>query len=141
MFTTESKYKGQKTLIEPFIECFQKFNSNVGSVINEADTGGWPALMQALSHYSYHISGGKYALCDLQGGIWPDGGGVVLTDPVILSRTREFGVTDLGPEGISTFFARHKCNKFCKSEWTKPKETQIHFKPSLGTTMVPGMRA
>lgn len=72
---------------------------------------------QALSHFSYHATGGSYVLCDLQGGVMEGGKGVILTDPVILSRDREFGVTDLGAEGISTFFARHRCTKFCREHW------------------------
>eukprot|EP00798_Chlamydomonas_sp_ICE-L_P024736 gene24736-10373_t len=134
VFQKESSYSGQKTLIEPFIEGFQKFNSNNGMVLKPSDTVGWPAVMQALSHFSYHITGGRYVLCDLQGGIWPDGGGTVLTDPVILSLNREFGATDLGSQGISTFFARHTCNKFCRGDWQQPREQVVHFKASEGTT-------
>ena len=46
-------------------------------------------------------------LCDLQGGVYRDG--AVLTDPVILSRNKLYGLTDLGPTGISSFFSRHVC--------------------------------
>ena len=56
--------------------------------------------MQALSHFSFQITGGQHLLCDLQGGV-SDCDGAVLTDPVILSMDRCYGVTDLGPEGIS----------------------------------------
>ncbi|KAJ6789691.1 hypothetical protein PWT90_00555 [Aphanocladium album] len=86
----------EKILVEPFIDDYQKFNSNTGWT---NDDDGWAEVMQALSHFSYHISGGFYVLCDLQGGIYARE--VVLSDPVILSRTRQFGVTDLGPDGIS----------------------------------------
>lgn len=68
--------------------------------------------MQALSHFSYHITGGNFVLCDLQGGIYQHE--IVLSDPIILSRTREYGVTDLGPEGISSLFSQHYCNGFCR---------------------------
>ena len=68
--------------------------------------------MQALSHNSYHISVGKYLLCDLQGGVYKDG--VVLTNPVIMSRTEgAYGPTDLGPDGIKSFFANYKMNEYC----------------------------
>ena len=33
---------------------------------------------------------------------------VVLTDPVILSKDQIYGVTDLGLEGISSFFYKHE---------------------------------
>ena len=108
-YDESSQYKGQKLLVEPFIENFQKFNSNSGVAIG-AEGANWSSLMQALSHYSYHTSGGRYLLCDLQGGIIKSdcilNGNAVLTDPVILSRDREFGITDLGAGGISTFFGR-----------------------------------
>eukprot|EP00798_Chlamydomonas_sp_ICE-L_P005007 gene5007-34792_t len=135
-FQPNSGYDGQRNLTEPFIEGFQKFNSNSGIVPQAYDTDGWPALMQALSHYSYHKTGGRYVLCDLQGGVWPDGGGAVLTDPVILSRDREFGPTDLGSAGISTFFARHTCNKFCQGHWHKPKDKSVYFEANEGTTFM-----
>ena len=91
-FTKESgaDYRGQLVLCEPFIENYQKFNSNSGW--NDYSKG-WGEAMQALSHFSYHVSDGSYVLCDLLGGI--DQHEVILSDPVILSRTREFGVTDL----------------------------------------------
>ena len=60
------------------------------------------------------LLGGDFLLCDLQGGIYM--GCAILTDPVILSKTKTYGVTDLGPDGISTFFGSHVCNNFCKKE-------------------------
>ena len=53
--------------------------------------------MQALSHYTYHMTGGAVALCDLQGGM--QGENVVLTDPVIMSNTLSYGAPDLGRAG------------------------------------------
>ena len=35
--------------------------------------------MQALSHYSYHITGGQFLMCDLQGGWYSDGVILVLS--------------------------------------------------------------
>jgi hypothetical protein len=90
--------QGKRLLQEPFIENYQKFNSNTGWA--DTDTP-WPRVMQALSRFSYHVSGGQFVLCDLQGGVYSDT--VVLTDPVILSRSKQYGVTDLGPLGISSF--------------------------------------
>ena len=124
--------KGQKTLIEPFIENYQKFNSNTGW---KDDDDGWPQLMQALSHFSYHASGGSILLCDLQGGIYRNA--VVITDPVIMSRnTNGFGPTDLGPTGISSFFSRHRCNCYCRAHWQRPREQVSHHRARAGTSMV-----
>lgn len=86
----EGHREGEKILVEPFIRDYQKFNRNSGWT-NDGD--GWAGVMQALSRFSYHISGGFYVLCDIQGGIYSRE--VVLSNPVILSRTRQFGVTDL----------------------------------------------
>jgi hypothetical protein len=121
---------GQKNLMEPLIENFEKFNSNSGWRSHESQ---WHLVMQALSHFSYHSSGGNTVICDLQGGIYKDG--VVLTDPVILSQHRKYGPTDLGRDGIITFFSRHRCNQFCSRSWSKPRNPVPHYPLRSGTTM------
>jgi len=132
---------GQKSLVEPLIPNFQKFNSNTGW--KPADETPWVHVMQALSHFSYHVSCGDNLLCDLQGGICD--GDFVLTDPVIMSTKRGYGPSDLGLfsrlfsrrfQGISTFFASHKCNKFCRPTWLAPKDPRSHFAAQEGTTMI-----
>jgi hypothetical protein len=132
-FTDDSnnEWAGQRHLCEPFIRNYQKFNSNTGW---NDDSMAWGEVMQALSHFSYHITGGNYVLCDLQGGIYQHE--VVLSDPVILSRNREYGVTDLGPDGISSFFSQHGCNKFCRQNWTQPANPMQRFRPVPGTAMI-----
>eukprot|EP00775_Hariotina_reticulata_P012365 gene12365-12500_t len=137
VFRYNGSHAGQHTLTEPFINNYRKFNSNSGYV------GGydhWSEVMQALSHYSYHKTGGHMVLCDLQGGITSRG--AVLTDPVILSRTRAYGVTDLGPNGISTFFARHRCTRFCQAHWQRPRYAAMYYQMTSSTTMelVPAAR-
>jgi hypothetical protein len=122
---------GTKVLQEPFIDNYQKFNSNSGWADDDTP---WPRVMQALSHFSYHSSGGQYVLCDLQGGVYRDG--IVLTDPAVLSVQKEYGVTDLGPTGISTFFAQHTCNEFCKGHWKKPADMRMYHEVKKGTSMV-----
>jgi hypothetical protein len=47
-------------------------------------------VMQALSHFSYHKSGGHLVLCDLQGGILPRRG-AVLTGQALLTAVWLFG--------------------------------------------------
>ena len=97
--------QGQKSLLEPFIEDFTKFNSNTGWYAKGARNGMYEVL-QALSHYSYHISSGQFLICDLQGGI--NRNVVTLTDPAVMSRKQKFGPADLGPRGISSFFYFHR---------------------------------
>jgi hypothetical protein len=59
------------SLVEPMIENFEKFDSNTGWA---NITGGlWSDDIQALSHFSYHRSGGQLLLCDLQGGAYKYG--------------------------------------------------------------------
>ena len=71
---------GQKVLVEPFIDSFQKFNSNSGAADITA------TVAQALSHYSYHVSDGTELLCDLQGG--KTGLCYVLSDVVLMSMSK-----------------------------------------------------
>lgn len=114
--------KERKVLVEPFIDNYKKYNSNSGW----NDTSTWQArLLQALSHYSFHVTKGEIVLCDLQGGVRRDC--IILSDPVILSKNRDFGSTDLGPKGIESFFRRHKCTEYCERDWLKPDRKAKHF--------------
>ncbi|TRX89899.1 hypothetical protein FHL15_009171 [Xylaria flabelliformis] len=124
---------GVMALVEPMIQNFEKFNSNTGWA---SITGGvWSEAMQALSHFSYHNSGGQILLCDLQGGSYQDG--YILSDPVIMSPLQTYGPTDLGPDGIRSFFHRHRCGRFCKRDWLKPALLNTPLLPmTQGTTMV-----
>ncbi|XP_046460943.1 CBL-interacting protein kinase 26-like isoform X3 [Daphnia pulex] len=126
-----SKRKAEKMLIEPMISNFEKFNSNTGWTPEESSP--WSDKMQALSHYSYHSTNRHLLLCDLQGGVIENG--AVLTDPIIMSSTREYGPTDLGDEGISTFFVYHRCNKFCDSKWMIPNDKKTYFEKRQGSSM------
>jgi len=128
---SDDEWSGSKTLSEPFINNYQKFNSNTGWTDT---TRRWALIMQALSHFSYHVSGGMFVLCDIQGGIYQRE--VVLSDPVILSRNRDYGVTDLGPKGISSFFTTHDCNEYCRPHWTQPANPVRYFQPKMGTSML-----
>lgn len=111
--------KNERWLIEPMIEGdYAKFNSNSGYVKDDTD------FMQALSHFTYHCTNGEYVVCDLQGGRYPDC--YVLTDPVVLSRRKEFGPTDLGQAGIENFFQHHVCGRCCHRHWKFPKKTASH---------------
>lgn len=60
----------EKRLVEPFIQDFKKYNSNGGWVYFPGTS--WSDALQALSHFSYHHSGGQLLLCDIQGGIYPN---------------------------------------------------------------------
>jgi len=117
----------QKMLVEPMISNFRKFNSNTGHAAADCE------IMHALSHFSYHHSQGEYLLCDLQGGRFDDR--YVLTDPIVLSAERKFGLGDLGADGIANFFYHHKCNALCRSNWVTPRG-QLHYEPREGSLLV-----
>uniref|UniRef100_A0A061S1R2 Elongation factor 2 n=1 Tax=Tetraselmis sp. GSL018 TaxID=582737 RepID=A0A061S1R2_9CHLO len=119
-------------LVEPFINFYKKFNTNTGYVFE----GPYSEYLQALSHYSYHISGGQFVLCDLQGG-WT-GQCLVITDPVILSQKKRFGPTDLGRNGILQFFLYHECNQWCKQHWQLPNiPSELFYETAIpGTSMI-----
>lgn len=125
----------EKCLVEPRIQNFENFNSNSGWTPRVSSL--WTDAMQALSHYSYHISKQTLLLCDLQGGSYRDG--FVLTDPVIMSNDdaskQQYGPTDLGPRGISTFFAYHQCNRYCRPEWRFPEDRRVYYPKRKGSTM------
>ncbi len=117
-------------LREPFIEGYDKWNSNSGWASNESE---FADAMQALSHFSYHASGGQHVLCDLQGGLYEDE--AVLSDPAILSVTMDYGSTDMGPDGILTFFHQHTCNQFCDESWDTPYNTGQYIESEMSTVV------
>ncbi|KAI1695649.1 alpha-kinase family domain-containing protein [Ditylenchus destructor] len=75
--------------------------------------------LMAFSHWTYQISSGYLMVVDLQGVISTDESGVKtleLTDPAIhCTDLTRFGRTNLGLDGMKTFFGRHVCNKFCRA--------------------------
>lgn len=110
--------EGEIVLVEKYIDGeFVKANSNTGWT-------GWCGgsynkekhqVAQAFSHWTYHVSGGRYLVCDLQGGKGP-GVSWMFTDPAIHTRGagKKLGKTDLGTRGINKFFEGHVCNKYCR---------------------------
>lgn len=123
---------GTRVIVEPFIVQFRKWNSNTGW---SEELSQWGRVMQALSHFSYQISNGHTLVCDLKGGFSNDH--AVVTDPVVFSISRSYGSTDMGAEGISNFFAGHKCNEYCRRSWKKPKQATKYFSAVRSTYMLP----
>ena len=87
--------EGQKVLVEPYIEEFTKFNSNTGWV--GPDGGAWNDVLQALSHYSYHVSSGQFLLCDLQGEEGEEGGAEASRRGCARSKESDGRVTPVSP--------------------------------------------
>ena len=120
-------------LLEPLIRNFVKYNSNSGWTLD--DGSFYDEIAQALSHYTYHCTRGNLLLCDIQGGRFNKG--FALTDPVIMSHfPGRYGPTDLGRDGIITFFAYHDCNEYCMDHWTRPRQRRPVFSAQRGTSMI-----
>ena len=125
---------GRKGLVEPLIAgTYHKFNSNSGWMNSDF------LLMQALSHSSFHITDGSCLLCDLQGGFCE--GVFTLTDPVVLSKGRLYGVTDGGEEAMEQWFANHRCNQYCDPSWKRLPGKQSRFAVRSSTTFFPQARS
>lgn len=68
------------------------------------------------------------------GGVYKDY--IIITDPVLHSSDRRFGITDLGPTGITTFFSNHKCSPHCAANsWYKPVDNRCYIEPQASTLM------
>ena len=93
--------------IEPYLYgSFEKFNSNAGY------EDGTSPLLTAFSHWTWHATGHRILVCDLQGV--KNGPKYLLTDPCIHSIERKYGMTDLGVVGMEKVMSTHKCNDFCR---------------------------
>ena len=128
-FSARSALPNVVYLREPYIPKYQKWNSNSGWVNQKSRTS---AVMQALSHYSYHASGGNQLLCDLQGG-WSNNE-LILTDPVIMTvGKKKFCLPDGGLSAICKFFQKHVCTEYCDPRWIRPQYFGPSSAPSNGT--------
>ncbi|KAK7115114.1 uncharacterized protein [Littorina saxatilis] len=84
-------------------------------------------LVEALVHYSHQASGGQLVLCGLE-GVKDDHGHVMLKNPVIHSRQKRYGETDLGAEGVDTVIRNHVCNRHCRRVF------RLHHSSSTSST-------
>ena len=110
-----------------FTTTYQKFSSNSGRADNASP---WPFFVSCIL---WPIR----PLLFVRGLHWF---GLVLMDPVILSRSKLYGVTDLGPWCVSAILLLQSCvqlilqsqmDEICWSE-------TLNFQPHAGTSMVGG---
>jgi len=109
---------GCNALLEREIKgSFQKFNSNSGWTL------GQDPILDAFSHWMWHVTREEILVCDLQGHRGSPGSENLsgqrqfyyfLTDPAINSRSKSYGINDMGQNGIVAFFNNHVCNQICK---------------------------
>eukprot|EP01005_Ploeotia_sp_CARIB1_P001080 NODE_240_length_1109_cov_678.848269_g229_i1.p1 GENE.NODE_240_length_1109_cov_678.848269_g229_i1~~NODE_240_length_1109_cov_678.848269_g229_i1.p1 ORF type:complete len:280 (+),score=65.22 NODE_240_length_1109_cov_678.848269_g229_i1:77-916(+) len=92
--------------VEPMLPGEYKKHSNNFGFVSDEDRNT-PA---AFSHFTYHCSGGKLLVCDIQGV--ED----TYTDPQIHSAdgSQRWGKADMGYDGIRQFFGTHHCNAICE---------------------------
>lgn len=84
-------------------------------------------VLEAFSHFTYWDSGGDLVVCDLKGS--HKGDIFRLTVPCIHSKSKRYGSSDMGEDGIILFLETHQCNELC-AEWTK-RHTQVGPLPSM----------
>jgi len=116
-FTAESKKKlqflkvglmqledgdGEWYYVEPYMSGdYTKYTNNTSYASQDSE------LAQAFSHFTWHKSGGRLMVTDIQGV------SAALTDPQIHSENKSFGRGNLGTFGIDSFFMMHQCNHIC----------------------------
>ena len=112
---------------------WRKWNNNSGGV----SLGEYSTLLQAFSHWTYHITCGRLMVVDLQ-GVKVDRA-YLLTDPALhcddLLRFRETR-TNLGVKGMHQFFRTHVCSDVCSklnlsSSMSAAKPTLLNYSESL----------
>ena len=105
---------GDYVTIEEFIDgVFVKYINNNGDICAEDDVLCDKA--QCFSHFTYEKSQGKLMVLDVQGA------GLTLYDPEIASAeltdgdgSLRFCNGNLAEGAIKNFFAKHKCNFYCR---------------------------
>ena len=105
---------------------FKKWVNNYGAYTDE--TLSTAISIPAFMHWSWYQTKGEKMIADLQ-GVRNDNG-YMLTDPVILSLSGEYGATDMGVEGMAIFFYLHECNSFCKNLPRPGKNDLVSHIPS-----------
>eukprot|EP01084_Bolivina_argentea_P299412 516106_1 len=119
------KYPGEWVVAEKYLNGdWVKWNNN-GSYVYDRQSS-----VQAFCHWTFHHSNKTLLYCDAQG--IRTSTEIKFSDPCIVSVNGfgKYGMTDIGIEAINDFFYAHKCNKFCKSYWKKPKHVRTPRYPT-----------
>jgi hypothetical protein len=94
--------------MEPYLRgAYIKHNDNDGYISNKGHRGTDVAM--AFSYFTYVASDEELLVCDIQGvGQW-------FTDPQIHTASGgNFGMGNMGPEGIEAFLKTHRNNSICE---------------------------
>ncbi|XP_033755898.1 alpha-protein kinase vwkA-like [Pecten maximus] len=118
--------EGEGVLIEEKLEGeFVSFIYKNGGITSNCE-----AVLQAFCHYTYSASHEELVVSGLQGV--KNGNTYTLSTPCIHSRSRQYGNTDAGEVGISSFFSHHECNDSC-SELPKFSPTDLSASSSVSS--------
>mmetsp|Transcript_23405 Transcript_23405/g.53330 ORF Transcript_23405/g.53330 Transcript_23405/m.53330 type:complete len:750 (-) Transcript_23405:282-2531(-) len=105
---------GQWYVIEPFMRGeFQKHTNNASFASKDSE------VAQAFSHFTFHLSGGRMMVTDIQGVH------STMTDPQIHSREDCFGLGNRGEDGMTEFFQIHQCSSICHRLKLRPHPAQF----------------
>lgn len=93
---------------------WEKYNNNRGMI---APSGGTDhRVIQAFSHWTYHITRGSIMVVDCQGVFDASRNRFILTDPAIhCTSIDRFGGTNMNLTGMYNFSVTHVCNDCCKA--------------------------
>lgn len=96
---------------------YEKFSNNTGFVMrNPSKHGTNHDVVQAFSHWTYHVTRGFLCVVDCQGVYSAAENMITLTDPALhcedLSR---YHPTNMHRLGFRRFFQTHKCNDCCRA--------------------------
>ena len=127
----------ERPMLNEYVTCedyipgqFKKWCNNYGYIDEESSS------LHAFMHWSWGHSNGEEMIADLQGVRNPHS--FKLTDPVIMSLAESYGATDMGVEGMTMFFLKHRCNRFCQN---LIKPTLAHFRGIIPQPLLDAARA
>jgi len=97
---------------------WEKYNNNSGMCLPcpSLTTGTDHSAVQAFSHWTHSMSGGRLMVVDCQGAYDQAQQRFTLTDPAIhCVSLLKYGGTNIGKKGFARFFKTHQCNDICRA--------------------------
>ena len=96
---------------------WERFNNNTGYCAPfPTALGTHHEAVQAFSHWTHHVSGGRLMITDCQGCFDAARNAFVLTDPAVhCVSLLAYGGTNMGAKGFERFFKTHRCNDICRA--------------------------
>ena len=112
----------------PYIPgAWERFNSNTGNCAPfPTALGTHHEAVQAFSHWTHHVSGGRLMITDCQGCFEAARNAFVLTDPAVhCVSLLAYGGTNMGAKGFERFFKTHRCNDICRAMNLAPRTISL----------------